>query len=230
MTSLTGRWRRCALALAAALPLPASAGFFIPRDVTMFMFSASPDSQMADIAHGVRADLALSAGQSRYRSDDRRIDRHYTTLQGNWLIHRDYGADGITNLYLFGGPLLARSSEFVGAGAGSGDDTRAGLHGGFWADHETRRIYGRLSTHTYLAGGRSQTVTTAQGLWAPYAADYEDIATWLGLQLERRSGLTDATQVTPLLRLFQRRWWVDVGVSVNREHRGDAFVNLMLLF
>ena len=45
-----------------------------------------------------------------------------------------------------------------------------------------------------------------------------------------RSGLTEATQVTPLLRLFQRRWWVDVGVSVNREHRGDAFVNLMLLF
>ena len=84
--------------------------------------------------------------------------------------------------------MLARSSEF----AGSGDDTRAGLHGGFWADHETRRIYGRLSTHSYVAGGRSQTVTTAQGLWAPYAADYEDIATWLGLQLERRSGLTDA--------------------------------------
>lgn len=226
MTPLTGRWRRCALAIAAALPLPASAGFFIPRDVTMFMFSASPDSQMADIAYGVRADLALSAGQSRYRSDDGHIDRRYSTLQANWLIHRDYGADGITNLYLFGGPLLARSSEF----AGSGDDTRAGLHGGYWADHETRRIYGRLSTHSYVAGGRSQTVTTAQGLWAPYAADYEDIATWFGLQAERRSGLTDATQITPLLRLFQRRWWVDVGVSVNREHRGDAFVNLMLLF
>ena len=94
MTPLQGRRRRCALALAAALPLPASAGFFIPRDVTMFMFSASPDSQMADIAYGVRADLALSAGQSRYRSDDGRLDRRYSTLQANWLIHRDYGADG----------------------------------------------------------------------------------------------------------------------------------------
>jgi hypothetical protein len=214
---------RAALALALAmLSARASAGFFIPRDITMFMFAASPDSQMAEVTHGVRADLSIAGGQSRYLSDDEGIERRFTTLQANWLVHRSYGADGITNAYLYGGPLLARGSEF--------DGTHSGLHGGFWADHETRRIYGRLSTHAYHAAGRTQLVTTAQALWAPYAADYEDIATWFGLQAERRSGLSDATQITPLLRIFQRRWWVDVGVSMNREHRGDAFVNVMLLF
>jgi hypothetical protein len=215
--------RGCFAALPlAALSTQAVAGFFIPRDITMFMFTASPDSQMAEVAHGLRANLSVAAGQSRYVSDDGLTERRYTTLQANWLVHRAYGSDGITNAYIYGGPLVARGSEFAG--------THSGVHGGFWADHETRRIYARLSTHAYHAAGHTQVVTTAQGLWAPYAADYEDIATWIGLQAERRSGLTDATQITPLLRLFQRRWWVDVGVSVNREHRGDAFVNLMFLF
>ncbi|WP_018410826.1 hypothetical protein [Methyloversatilis thermotolerans] len=217
--------RLAALALATS-SAQAAAGFFIPRDITMFMFSASPDSQMVEVAHGLRPDLAIATGQSRYLSDDGRIDRRYTTLQANWLVHRHYGNDGITNAYLYGGPLWARSSEY----GASGEDTRSGLHGGFWVDHETRRIYARLSSHAYRAGGHDQLVTTAQALWAPYAADYEDVATWIGVQLEPRSGLTGATQVTPLLRLFQRRWWVDAGVSVNSEHRGDAFVNLMFLF
>lgn len=216
-------WPRWLAALPlAALSSQAVAGFFIPRDITMFMFTASPDSQMAEVAHGLRADLSVAAGQSRYVSDDGLTERRYTTLQANWLVHRTYGRDGITNAYIYGGPLAARGSEF--------DGTHSGVHGGFWADHETRRIYGRLSTHAYHAAGHTQMVTTAQALWAPYAADYEDIATWFGLQAERRSGLSDATQITPLLRLFQRRWWVDVGVSVNREHRGDGFVNLMFLF
>lgn len=204
------------------LSAQASAGFFIPRDITMFMFTASPDSQMAEVTHGLRADLSVATGQSRYLSDDGLTERRYATLQANWLVHRAYGSDGITNAYVYGGPLAARGSEFSG--------THGGAHGGFWVDHETRRVYARLSAHAYHAARHTQVVTTGQALWAPYAADYEDIATWLGVQAERRSGLTEVTQITPLLRLFQRRWWVDVGVSVNREHRGDAFLNLMFLF
>ena len=217
------RWLRALVTGAlCALAGQAHAGFFIPRDITMLMFTVAPDAQMAEIAHGFRADLSLAAGQSRYVSDDESIERRYTTLQANWLVHRSYLQDGIANAYLYGGPLAARGSAH--------DGTRSGVHGGFWLDYETRRLYTRLSTHLYHAGGQGQTVTTAQALWAPYAADYEDIALWFGLQAERRSGLSDATQVTPLIRLFQRRWWVDVGVSVNSQHRGDGFVNVMLLF
>ncbi|MCQ9378990.1 hypothetical protein [Methyloversatilis sp. XJ19-49] len=216
-----------ALAL-SALAGQAHAGFFIPRDITMFMFTASPDAQMAEVAHGFRADLSVAAGQSRYLSDDESIERRYTTLQANWLVHRHYGRDGIANAYIYGGPLAARGSAYDEAGTDSG--SRSGVHGGFWMDYETRRIYTRLSTHLYHAGSQTQAVTTAQALWAPYAADYEDIALWFGLQAERRSTLSDATQITPLVRVFQRRWWVDVGVSVNSQHRGDGFVNVMLLF
>lgn len=208
----------------SALASHAHAGFFIPRDITMFMFAAAPDAQMAEVAHGFRADLSIAAGQSRYLSDDESIERRYTTLQANWLAHRHYGRDGIANAYLYGGPLVARGSAYDEGGS------RSGVHGGFWMDYETRRVYTRLSTHLYHAGGQTQAVTTAQALWAPYAADYEDIALWFGLQAERRSTLSDATQITPLVRLFQRRWWVDVGVSVNSQHRGDGFVNVMLLF
>ena len=85
-------------------------------------------------------------------------------------------------------------------------------------------LHSQARHHILVAGGIGITPFMA------YLAELEAQGASFELHYAYRSGLTDATQVTPLLRLFQRRWWVDVGVSVNREHRGDAFVNLMLLF
>ena len=53
--------RTLAALVLSALAGQAHAGFFIPRDITMFMFTASPDAQMAEVAHGFRADLSVAA-------------------------------------------------------------------------------------------------------------------------------------------------------------------------
>lgn len=204
------------------LAVPARAGFFIPKDSTMLMGMYSPDAQSVELSHGLSRDWSLTGGYHRYESDDRSKDRRFTTLQVGYLLNRTYYTDGVSNVYVFGGPVLARSNELA--------DTRAGLQAGLWGDFETRRVYLRASTQTHDAGPLRQTVTTAQALWAPYAADYEDIASWFGVQVQRRTELSDATQLTPMLRFFQRNWWVDAGVSSNRQHRGDAFINLMFLY
>ena len=50
---------------------------------------------------------------------------------------------------------------------------------------------------------------------APYLADYEDVATFVGVQVKRRTN-EPQTEVTPYLRLFKKTRWLDVGMSVNR--------------
>ena len=210
----------CVLGLFAASA--AHAGLFIPKGTHMAMAMYSPDSQSVEFAHGFTRDWSGAAGYHRYVSDDERIEREYYALQANYLALRRYQTDGIANLYVVGGPILAHSNET--------SEDKLGFQAGLWGDYETRRIYTRASVQTHWTSAFSQTVSTAQALWAPYAADYEDVAAWIGLQVQRRNGLSDATQVTPLLRFFQRNWWVDGGVSVNSKHRGDVFINLMLLF
>ena len=209
----------CALSLAA---VEVQAGLFLPKNTRMVMGMYSPDAQSLEFSYGFTRDLSGSVGWHRYESDDGDVRREYRVLRANYLAYRAYGEAGIANVYVVGGPAWARDRE-------SGDE-RLGAQLGFWADYETRRIYTRISSETHWTSAYSQTVNTAQALWAPYAADYEDIASWIGVQVERRNGLSDATQVTPLLRFFQRNWWVDTGVSVNSAHRGDVFLNVMLLF
>lgn len=209
----------CGFALYAPL---AHAGFFIPKDTTMAMGMYTPDTQSTELMHGLSREWSVGGGWSRYVSDDEEIDRDFAVVRGNYLLHRSYDSDGITNVYVYGGPLSAWSTEHSGA--------KPGLQAGLWADYETRRVYFRGTVQTNWTEDFSQTVITTQALWAPYAADYEDVATWIGAQAERRNGLSDATQITPLLRFFQRTWWIDLGVSVNRTHRGDAFINFMYLF
>jgi hypothetical protein len=211
----------CASLLAA--PLATRAGFFIPKDTTMLMGMHSPDAQSLELAHGLTRDWSLMGGYHRYRSDDLGKDRRFTAVQLSYLLNRTYQSDGVGNLYVFGGPIVAQSKSEL-------DESKPGWQAGAWGDYETRRIYTRVSIQTHDAGPLRQTVTTGQALWAPYAADYEDIASWIGVQLQRRSHLSDVTQVTPMLRFFQRNWWVDAGISANDEHRGDVFINLMLLF
>ena len=210
-------------AILFALATPASAGFFIPKDTTMLMGMHTPDAQSLELSHGLSRNLSLTGGYHRYLSDDQSKDRRFTAAQAAYLVNRSYYTDGVSNVYVFGGPLAASSgSEFAG--------TKVGLQAGLWSDYETRRVYVRASIQTHDAGPIRQTVTTAQALWAPYAADYEDIASWLGAQVQRRTRLSETTQITPMVRFFQRNWWVDVGVSVNREHRGDVYINVMFLY
>jgi hypothetical protein len=205
-----------------AFALGAHAGLFLPKDTRMAMAMYAPDAQAVELAYGFTRELGGTMGWHRYENDAGDVRRDYFVLRANYLVFRSYGESGIANAYVMGGPAWARDEA-------SGDE-RMGAQVGFWADYETRRIYTRFSTLTHWTSAYSQTVNTAQALWAPYAADYEDLATWIGVQVERRNGLSDATQITPLLRLFQRNWWVDAGVSVNDAHRGDVFLNLMFLF
>ena len=150
--------------------------------------------------------------------------RNVWFTQAVYLVKRVSTEDGIGNAYVFGGPIVEQREQ--------GGTARLGAQAGVWADYETRRIYTRIKIHGLKSAGgdnwrRNEVV--AQAMWAPYAADYEDVASWIGVQGKRVSGERQI-ELTPYVRFFRKNWWVDAGISADRAHRKDIFVNFMYLF
>lgn len=238
------RWRRVAAVLTtiAGTTLAAStaqAGFFIPKDNWMAMTTYSPTELNTDLAYGLRRDLSVSLGLTRVRDVPSATSnaqpsaelrwRNVWIAQAAYLLKRVPTEQGIGNAYVFGGPLVEQRADGGRANAGAGV--------GLWLDYETRRIYTRLKLHSLQSFSHDETQSSrwrrnevvGQAMWAPYAADYEDVASWIGVQAKRVSG-EPKTEITPYVRLFRKNWWIDAGVSADRTHRRDVFVNFMYLF
>jgi hypothetical protein len=235
------RWRSAALSVATlvvmGLPAAAHAGFFIPKDNWMAMTTVTPDEINLDLAYGIRRDTSVSVGLTRVReaaadTPSGKAWRNVWFTQAVYLVKRVTTEDGIANAYVFGGPIL-QQRESGGRFAASADTSaHVGAQAGVWADYETRRVYTRLKIHGLKSAGgdhwrRNEVV--AQLMWAPYAADYEDVASWIGVQAKRVSD-ERRVEITPYVRFFKKDWWIDAGFSVDRAHRKDIFVNFMHLF
>jgi len=209
-----------AVVLGLATPA-AQAGLFIAKDVWMAMVYGSPEFRMAEAMYGVTPRVSVGGGWIGLRSDERvprqqAVDIGYA--QVNYLIHRIHRPDSVANFY-----------GFAGAGAARGDFFRGGeptVHGGLQADWESRRWYVNGNVHwwrSYAFRYRIETLTVG---WAPYAAEYEEWATWFLLRGERRDNLTTGTELTPVLRMFHKDWWFELG----RSNRGSWSFNVMHVF
>jgi hypothetical protein len=210
-----------AAALLLAVPSGARAGLFIAKDVGMAMLYWTPEYRMVEAMYGLTPRLSVGAGALYLRSDERvaarqQVDVGY--LQANWLIHRVHRPDSVANFYAFGGAGASRGDFFAG--------TASTWHGGLQADWESRRWYVNGNLHWWRSEAFSYRIDTLTLGWAPYAADYEDWATWFLVRGERRLDLTSGTEVFPALRLFRRDWWFEIG----RSSRGAWMFNVMHVF
>ena len=59
-----------------------------------------------------------------------------------------------------------------------------------------------------------------------YEVDYDEVQPWLVVEARRMRGLSDKTEITPMLRLIHNRFFVEAGVNNSRQARA----NLMYTF
>jgi hypothetical protein len=222
MISMRTMFALCALASLGTVTNQSHAGFFIPKDTTMVMGTFSPDEQNYEIAYGFDRRVSGAVGLTRVKEGGESAPwRNVAMAQFSYLLHRQPTTDGIFNAYVWAGPIAERLQR--------GDDkTRIGAQAGVWVDFETRLIYTRLKVHGFKSKDWRRNEVVAQAMLAPYKADYEDIASWGGVQVKRVSG--EKTEITPYVRFFQRNWWIDAGISVDRVHRDNFFLNLSYTF
>ena len=162
--------------------------------------------------------LSFGGGWIELEEEDERFDRRIAYARANVLVKRWNlpGAQG--NLFAWGGAGRARGSDF--------DGTTTTANAGFQADYETRRVYASLRSDLHHGRHFSHRVDTVQLGWAPYAHDYDTVATWLLVQVRDYTGeLYDGLEPALLLRLFKGPAWVEAGATTQGHLQAMVMFN-----
>ena len=161
--------------------------------------------------------LSLGGGWIELEEQDGLFDRQITYARANVLLKRWNLPRAQGNLFAWGGAGRAKGSDFGGS-------TTSG-NAGFQADYETRRLYASMRSDLHHSRHFSHRVDTVQLGWAPYAHDYESMATWLLVQLRDYSGdLYSGLEPALLLRFFKGPAWVEAGATT------DGHLQAMVMF
>ena len=207
-----------AAALMWALVGVAHAGPMGFKGSTMAMGDFSPNWQEAWVNYAVTPRDAFGAGGVAMRSDDKRLSRNFSELTYTRLLHRVNGEHSQANFWLVGGAGRLTGNDFGGS--------KTMLAPGLSADYETTRFYASASARLYRAPGINHDAVTVRTGFSFYEVDYEETQPWLIVEARRMRGLSEKTEITPMLRLIHNRYFVEFGVNTMKQGR----FNFMYIF
>ena len=161
---------------------------------------------------------SLGAGWTGFESDIDATRHDYRYLRANLLVHRWNLPGAQANVFAWGSLGQATGNDFSG--------TELARGGGFQADFETRRVYASFKSDLLESDHSSHRTDTLQLGWAPYAHDFDRLATWFVVQGRRYTGnVHQGTETALLLRLFKGGTWVEVGATTDRKLQARVMFN-----
>lgn len=163
------------------------------------------------------ANHAVSAGYMRFEADNIARERRIANLHYNHRLVRWNLPDAQANIYVQAGIGRATGNDFAGE--------RFTWMPGFQADYETQRVYVAYRWHGMRSSAFTHAYHNVQAGFAPYAAEYDEIAPWFVLDVRRITNLESKTEVTPTLRLIHKNVFFEAGVSTERRLRLNLMVN-----
>ncbi len=189
---------------------------------TMAMGDFSPNWQEAWVNHAVTPRDAFGAGAVLMRSDDKRVSRNFSELTYTRLLHRVNGEHSQANIWLLGGVGRVTGNNFT--------DSKTMYAPGLSADYETTRLYVSATARLYrenLSGkGINHDFASVRSGFSFYEVDYDETQPWLIVEARRMRGLSEKTEITPMLRLIHNRYFVELGVNNMKQGR----FNFMYIF
>jgi len=181
---------------------------------TMVMIENDETGHTASVDYTVTPRIAAAIYLKRETHGE-----EFTTIgpQINTLVKRWNLPDGQGNIFAMAG---AGASIHHGA-------SRFTAWTSVLADYETRRIFTSYEARVmHVRDIENSFWQRARVGVAPYLANYEDLNTWLMVQVDHHPDKNKATAVTPLVRLFYKTLLVEGGVST----RGTVMFNLVQQF
>ncbi|MGQ2979600.1 MAG: hypothetical protein ACT6Q9_07880 [Polaromonas sp.] len=218
MRKLPTRWRPAILAWLMAGVAAAHAGPMGFKDSTMAMGDFSPNWREAWVNHALTPRDAFGVGGVYMRSDDKRLTREFAELTYTRLLHRINGEHSQANFWFVGGAGQLTGNNFTGS--------QTMLAPGISADYETTRVYLSGSLRLYRAPGINHDFASVRTGFSFYEADYDEVQPWFIVEARRMRGLSEKTEITPMLRFIHKRYFVEVGVSNMKQGR----FNFMYIF
>ncbi len=209
------RWITAAMVCSAAAVQAGPMGF---KDSTMAMGDFGPNWREAWVNHAITPRDAFGAGGIWMRSDDKRITREFVEANYTRLVKRWNTPHSQANVWFVGGAGPVRGNDFAG--------TRTMLAPGLSVDWETTRLYVSGTARLYRAEGINHDYAAVRAGFSFYEVDYDQTQPWLVVEARRMRGLSDETEITPMLRLIHKRYFVELGVNQMKQGR----FNFMYIF
>ena len=161
---------------------------------------------------------ALGGGITWMRSDDKKLTRQFTEATYTRLVKRWNGEHSQANLWFVGGAGVVTGNDFAGS--------KTMLSPGVAFDFETTRVYFSSTARLYRAKDINHDFASVRAGFSFYEVDYDEVQPWLILEVRRMRGLSDSTEITPMLRLIHNRYFVELGVNQAKQGR----FNFMYIF
>ena len=216
---MTPALKRIALGvLGAVVSLGACAGPKGFKDSWMTMGDFGPNWREGVANYSLTARDAVGASSIYMRSDDEAKTRQLTEATYTRLLRRWNLPNAQANVWFIGGLGSVTGNDFAGS--------KAMASPGIQVDYETTRVYASVFGRLYRAGALNHDFLSARAGFSFYEVDYDQIQPWLVVEARRMRGLSDKTEVTPMLRLIHNRYFVELGVNNFRQAR----LNFMYIF
>ena len=190
--------------------------------MTMGDFNNNWREAFVNYAVSPRDAFGLSA--TYMRSDDKSKTRTLEEITYTRLLHRWNAPHSQANLWFVGG-----------IGALQGEDERAGKGDSFdkfvytpgvQFDYETTRVYFAANYRFYRASAINHDYSSVRAGFSFYEAEYDQTQPWLILEARNMNGLSDKIEITPMLRLINKSFFIEAGMNTDYKPR----FNFMYIF
>ena len=167
------------------------------------------------VTYSFEPNLAIAARIMRMDMNEGKLKVYLP--QADYLVKRWNEKNFQANIYSYiGGGLVTLNGKNGSAGI-------AGIE----ADAESRSLFAEVKSEWMRTSfGSSFDHYEIRVGFAPYEAEFNEIASWLMIQYQHHQQLLRQNAVTPLGRFFYRNVLFEVGMSLD----GDSMVNLMFHF
>ena len=177
----------------------------------MAMGDFGPNWREAWVNYAVTPRDAVGVGALYMRSDDKTRRRDVAELTYTRLLQRWNSKNSQANVWFLAGAGSVEGNDFSGA--------RTLLSPGIQLDYETTRFYVAATARLYRASGLNHDYGSVRAGFSFYEVDYEETQPWLIVEARRMNDLSDKTEITPMLRLINKGYFVEAGINNSRQFR-----------
>ena len=185
---------------------------------TMSMGDFGPNWREFSVNYAVTPTDAVGADYTFMRSDDNETARQLVEANYTRLLYRANLPEAQANLWFVVGLGGIRGTGISG--------TEASITPGIQVDYETTRVYLSAMGRLYRASGVKNDYGAVRAGFSFYEAEYDELQPWFVLEARRMRGLSDEVEVTPMLRVVSRNFFVEAGVNNMHQVR----FNFMYVF
>ena len=178
----------------------------------------------AFINYAVTPRDAIGVSATYMRADDKSKTRTLEELTYTRLMHRWNLPHAQANLWFLGGLGALQGEDNL---AGKNDDfDKIMVTPGIQFDYETTRVYFQATNRLYRASDINHDFTSARAGFSFYESDYDKTQPWFVLEARNMNGLSDKIEVTPMIRLINKSFFVEAGMNTDYKPR----FNFMYIF